>query len=65
MTKEEKIKNINKSNFETMEKKDFRGEYLAPKVKVVEMQARQQMLAVSGDIDKMGWGSDINGDDNF
>ena len=64
-TKEEKIKSINKSNFETMEKKEFLDEYLAPKVKVVEMQARQQMLAVSGDIDNMGWGSDLNGDDNF
>ena len=29
-----------------MEKNQFRGEYLAPKVKVVEMQARQ-MLAES------------------
>ena len=48
-----------------MEKKELSGEYLAPQVKVVQMQARQQMLAVSGDIDKMGWGSDINGDDNF
>ena len=48
-----------------MEKKQLSGEYLAPQVKVVEMHARQQMLAVSGDIDKMGWGSDINGDDNF
>ena len=64
-TKEEKIKSINKSNFETMEKKEFRGEYLAPKVKVVEMQAKQQMLAGSGDIDRMNYGSDINGDDNF
>ena len=32
-----------------MEKKQFRGEYLAPKVKVVEMQTKQQMLAGSGD----------------
>ena len=48
-----------------MEKKEFRGEYLAPKVKVVEMQARQQMLALSGDIDNMGWGSDLNGDTGF
>ena len=46
-------------------KKQTSGEYLSPKVKVVEMHARQQMLAVSGDIDKMTWGSDINGDDNF
>ena len=30
-----------------MEKKEFRDEYLAPQVKVVEMQARQQMLAGS------------------
>ena len=48
-----------------MEKKDFRGEYLAPKVKVVEMQAKQQMLAGSGDIDRMNYGYDRNGDDNF
>ena len=48
-----------------MEKKEFRSEYLAPRVKIVQMHARQQMLAVSGDIDRMGWGSDINGDDNF
>ena len=45
-----------------MEKKDFRGEYLAPKVKVVEMQAKQQMLAGSGDIDRMNYGDDQNGD---
>ena len=30
-----------------MEKKEFCGEYLAPKVKVVEMQIRQQMLSGS------------------
>ena len=30
-----------------MEKNEFRGEYLAPEVKVVQMQARQQMLAGS------------------
>ena len=30
-----------------MKKKEFSGEYLAPKVKVVEMHARQQMLAGS------------------
>ena len=30
-----------------MEKNQFRGEYLAPKVKVVEMQAKQHMLAGS------------------
>ena len=48
-----------------MEKKDFRGEYLAPRVKVVEMHARQQMLAVSGDINNMFWGSDLNGDNVF
>ena len=64
-TKEEKIKSISKSNFEIMEKKEFLGEYFAPKVKIVEMHVRQQMLALSGDIDNMGWGSDINGDDNF
>ena len=65
MTKEEKIKSISKSNFEIMEEKEFLGEYFAPKVKIVEMHVRQQMLALSGDIDNMGWGSDINGDDNF
>ena len=48
-----------------MEKKDFRGEYLAPRVKVVEMHARQQMLAGSGDIDRMNYGTNINGDDDF
>ena len=48
-----------------MVKKQFRGEYLAPKVKVVEMQAKQQMLAGSGDIDRMYYGEDQNGDDNF
>ena len=47
------------------DKSPLSGEYLAPKVKVVEMQTRQQMLAVSGDIDKMGWGDDINGDNDF
>ena len=47
-----------------MEKKQFRGEYLAPKVKVVEMQAKQQMLAGSGDIDRMNYGDDQNGDTN-
>ena len=30
-----------------MEKKEFCGEYLAPQVKVVQMQARQQMLSGS------------------
>ena len=30
-----------------MEKNEFSGEYLAPKVKVVEMHARQQMLTGS------------------
>ena len=30
-----------------MEKKQFRGEYLAPQVKVVDMQTRQHMLAGS------------------
>ena len=64
-TKEEKIKSINNSNFEIMEKKEFLGEYLAPRVKVVEMHARQQMLAGSGDIDRMNYGSNINGDDDF
>ena len=29
-----------------MEKKEFSGEYLAPKVKVVKMQARQHMMLV-------------------
>ena len=41
-----------------MEKKDFRGEYLAPKVKVVEMQARQQMLSVSPANVSDPWGGD-------
>ena len=31
-----------------MEKEEFRGEYLAPQVKVVEMKLRQQILNVSG-----------------
>ena len=48
-----------------MQKKQSKGEYLAPRVKVVEMQARQQMLQTSGDIDRMGYGSDQNGDENF
>ena len=48
-----------------MEKKEFLDEYLAPRVKVVEMHARQQMLAGSGDIDRMNYGDDQNGDDNF
>ena len=56
---------INKSNFETMEKKEFLGEYFAPKVKIVEMHVRQQMMAGSGDIDRMNYGSNINGDDDF
>ena len=30
-----------------MEKNQFRGEYLAPNVKVVDMQTRQHMLAGS------------------
>ena len=30
-----------------MEKKQFRGEYLAPKVKVVKMRSRQHMLSGS------------------
>ena len=30
-----------------MENKQLSGEYLAPRVKVVEMQARQQMLSGS------------------
>ena len=48
-----------------IDKKQFSGEYLAPRVKIVEMHARQQMLAVSGDIDKMGWSSDLDGDTGF
>ena len=47
------------------DKNPLRGEYLAPSVKVVEMSVRQQMLALSGDIDNMGWGSDLNGDTGF
>ena len=48
-----------------MKKNQTSGEYLAPRVKVVEMQAKQQMLAGSGDIDRMNYGTDINGDDDF
>ena len=48
-----------------MEKKQFRGEYLVPQVRVVEMKARQQMLAGSGGIDRMGYGDDQNGDNDF
>ena len=48
-----------------MKKNQTSGEYLAPKVKVVEMQAKQQMLAGSGNIDRMNYGSDINGDNDF
>ena len=47
-----------------MDKKEFRGEYLAPNVKVVEMRNRQ-VLCQSGDINNMGWGSDQNGDSTF
>ena len=64
-TKEEKIKSIYKLNFDTMEKKEFRGEYLAPSVKVVEMSVRQQMLALSGDIDDMLFGDPLDGDSAF
>ena len=48
-----------------MKKNQIKGEYLAPKVKVVEMQAKQQMLLTSGNIDRMNYGSDINGDNDF
>ena len=48
-----------------MNKNQTSGEYLAPNVKVVEMQAKQQMLAGSGNIDRMNYGSDINGDNDF
>ena len=48
-----------------MDKKEFRGEYLAPKVKVVEMSVRQQMLALSGDIDDMLFGDPLDGDSAF
>ena len=47
-----------------MEKKELSGEYLAPNVKVVEMKSRT-VLCQSGGINSMGWGDDINGDDNF
>ena len=42
----DKLKN-NHKQFKTMNNKQLRGEYLAPKVKVVEMHARQQMLVGS------------------
>ena len=48
-----------------MDKKEFRGEYLAPQVKVVEMQARQQILQSSGDITNMFWNDSIDGDSGF
>ena len=46
-----------------MEKEEFRGEYLAPRVEVVEMQVRQQMLtgsdnSFSGDTQKYEDGGD-------
>ena len=47
-----------------MKKKELSGEYLAPKVKVVEMKSRT-VLCQSGGINNMGWGSDQNGDSNF
>ena len=47
-----------------MKKNQIKGEYLAPRVKVVEMQT-QQMLQTSGNIDRMYYGDNINGDDNF
>ena len=49
-----------------MEKKTIRGEYLAPKIRVVETRARQSMLQVSsftGTINDTGYGTSINGDD--
>ena len=45
-----------------MEKKQLIGEYLAPKVKVVEMKSRG-VLCQSGGINKMTWGSDLNEDE--
>ena len=48
-TKEENINSINNSNFETMEKKEFRGEYLAPNVKVVEVKVQNHILQTSLD----------------
>ena len=47
-----------------MEKNEFSGEYLAPKVKVVEMKSRA-VLCQSGGINKMTWGADQDGDDDF
>ena len=47
-----------------MEKKNLSGEYLAPKVKVVEMKSRA-VLCQSGGINNMGWGDDQNGDNDF
>ena len=41
-----------------MEKKNLSGEYLAPSVKVVQMQARQQMLSVSPANVSDPWGGD-------
>ena len=41
-----------------MEKKELNGEYLAPQVKVVQMQARQQMLSVSPANVSDPWGGD-------
>ena len=53
-------KNIN--NSDTMKKKEFSGEYLAPKVKVVKMKARYQILAGSlGETDRQSgftWNED-------
>ena len=50
-----------------MTKKQTSGEYLAPKVKVVEMKSRAVLCQSipDGGINNMGWGSDQNGDDAF
>ena len=47
-----------------MDKKQLRGEYLAPNVKVVEMKSRT-MLCQRGGISNMNWGTDQNGDETF
>ena len=41
-----------------MKKNQTKGEYLAPQVKVVQMQARQQMLSVSPANVSDPWGGD-------
>ena len=52
-----------------MEKKNLSGEYLAPKVKVTQAKVMQVLCSsgnnISGGIEKMSWGSGLNGDENF